>query len=196
MSWYKQDLTKLYAIDFYSGDRATEVLAQTFKALHDAAWLKLSMDGQHAQKCMPSAEIALPSWFFTKMSPFPDGYQPHGSDLSIRASHLETLNYRISTALHRAGFRRSPSSRPQEVLWEHNSGDRSAQLVGRGIAPYISMHSLKIIDSQRARFEEPPTRSQPHADQNDKLPAATVLFEWTASTVSEYGRVFYAPHGP
>lgn len=136
------------------------------------ALLSLTMDAQH-QEQMPFAEVALPSWFFTKVPEVYGDVELQEGSLTITTAHLQPLTTRITTALHRAGFRRSATKEPRAIMSAH--GERSMGTVrfgGPGFAPLAALQQ---------------------STSGPNKPLASVVVEWIVAGELEWLSVWFDP---
>ena len=113
----------LFAMDFFQ-DEATLVLSETLSQLREAALLTLNTDGRSDLPYRPYAEIALPSWFFAELPLFPDDDKESelASEMYIGSNRVLSLTRRISTAVHRSGFRRCIDKCLDKIMAKHTQG--------------------------------------------------------------------------
>ena len=185
------DVRELYALDDYPNDRATEILAHTLRNLHDAALLDLKSAGQMEEHPMPFADFALPSWFFTKVPELHGDAELHEGGLIALSGHLAALTSRISTALHRAGFRRSATASSDDIMRMHAEGRGTLHIGGSGMAPVHAEQEPSTLrcdhDSFEASSECVMESSAPRCDTC----AARAVLEWTGAGQTEYMSAWY-----
>lgn len=100
---------------------------------------------------MPFAEIALPSWFFTKVPQVYGDDQLHEGGLTVISSHLQALTTRITASLLRAGFRRSATPDPHSIMSAHGEGSRgTVRFGGPGFAPLPALQQSTLGFSNHA----------------------------------------------
>ena len=145
----------LFALDYYQGDEATAILTTTMSDLRNATWKLLANNTELHLPVRPFAELALPGWFFKRMSHFDEEVlkeEPHlVNDTYIGAWHLRALTERISTAVHHAGFRRSVDDVPGEIMSYHAKGEL---LLGPLAAPKLAIQQATSVPCPAERFVE------------------------------------------
>ena len=188
VGWHKRDPADLYALDCYQQDPATAIIADLLSELHHKAIENLRKTGAGDEPLRPFAEMTLPSWFFAAMVGYPE-YQVFW----IQSRNVEQLVARISTAIHRAGFRRSFHDYPLSIIREHHTGAFSSLPPPPYHAPYYIMQHENY--EQCADNDEPFTvpgscRRYKHGDQF----GATAAIDRTIAGSEESLSVWYEPH--
>jgi hypothetical protein len=113
-----------YALDYYEDDEATEILTTTLQPLRDVV-LSVLNTTEFPQFDRPLVDIAIPGWLFQKVPLFRDEDENFPREMYITAHSRRHFTSRISTAVHRTGFRLSSDTDPMNIMRAHFNGDRT-----------------------------------------------------------------------
>lgn len=123
LGWKRRDVEKVLDLDFFVDDHATEVLTEL---LIGAADKHLAENGDETINKRPYVVMALPNWFFkNEVISFDNPAIGASAMTEVSAESAGNFTQRISTALHRAGFRQSAEPDLTEMIHKHHRGERS-----------------------------------------------------------------------
>ncbi|KAK4495072.1 hypothetical protein PRZ48_013399 [Zasmidium cellare] len=135
--WFPPDPEELYAQTFFAEDEAVSILEPVLKKLHEATMLALSNVTDIPAANRPYTEIALPGWMFNNRPMFADEDPPE--IFYVAAFDYRPFIRRVSVVAHRAGFRRSVTDQPREIMFHH---DRGAHPSGPPPAPDMAIRAV------------------------------------------------------